>query len=220
MVRNIQIEELRKKASVAGKERTWISGLTDDQIYEVFTRLKNGESAKSIAKHVREAWQINAQSSVHSISQGILKFSRRIAHLLINPSPCRNDFLPNPYEPENEDKTPGDTLEEIADQQESRIKRIISEEKETGVKYLQLSKEIMSLTNLRKAIIKQREWELKHGDAIKNKRIQRMGKDIKKNFDKIIEDLGDDGRERIISAVKRFMELAEKEAITPEVKPD
>ena len=55
------------------------------------------------------------------------------------------------------DKTPGDTLEEIAEQQENRIKRIMTEEKKTGVKYLQLSKEIMSLTNLRKAIIKQRE---------------------------------------------------------------
>jgi len=54
-------------------------------------------------------------------------------------------------------------LEEIAEQQEERIRRIIKEEKETGVKYPYLSREIQSLATLRKTIIKEREYERKPG---------------------------------------------------------
>jgi len=60
----------------------------------------------------------------------------------------------------------------------------------------------------------------KHGDAIRTKRIQRIEKDIKKNFDKVLANLGDDGGERLISAANRFLELVEKEAITIEVDPE
>ena len=79
------IKQLRKSACVKGKQKTWISELNDDQLFEVFMRLRNEETAKSIAKYIQKAWGVLPKSSVHSISQGILKFQRRIAHLLLTP---------------------------------------------------------------------------------------------------------------------------------------
>ncbi len=42
------IEQLRKNATVRGKQKTWVSELSDDQIYEMFLRLRKDEPAKSI----------------------------------------------------------------------------------------------------------------------------------------------------------------------------
>ena len=58
-----------------------------------------------------------------------------------------------------------------------------------------------------------------NGDAIRTKRIQRIEKDLKKNFDRFLDTLEDDG-ERLISAANRFLELVEQNAITIEMDPD
>ena len=84
VVREHILKELRDRACVRGKQRTWVSALSDEQLYELFMRLRNGESAKSIARHAQQVWKVKRNSSVHSLSQGILKFRRRISHLLVN----------------------------------------------------------------------------------------------------------------------------------------
>ena len=61
------IEDLRDRASVRGKQKTWISELSDDQLYELFLKLRNQETAKSIARHIQQAWGVNPHSSSFSI---------------------------------------------------------------------------------------------------------------------------------------------------------
>jgi hypothetical protein len=158
--------------------------------------------------------------AAHSFRAGItvLKFKRRITHLLINPAVI--ETLPS-FEGSltgKSDRTPADELEEIAEQQEKRIKRIIKEEQETGIKYPFLNREFQGLAALRKAIIKQREYEQKHGAEIKARKDKEMEKVIKKKFDKLLPKIGDG--ERLISAMNRFLEMATKEAVIMEEDPD
>ena len=80
------IEHLRRFASIPGKEKTWVSELSDDQLYELFLQIRNGDNARAIARHAQTVWKVGRKSSVHSISQGILKFKQRISHLLLFPS--------------------------------------------------------------------------------------------------------------------------------------
>lgn len=79
------ISQLREHSFIHGKQKTWIYELTDEQLYELYQRLRKGQTANSIAQYVKKAWSINPKSSIHSISQGILKFRKRIAHLLLPP---------------------------------------------------------------------------------------------------------------------------------------
>lgn len=217
-MKNVLVKNLRKCTFVPGKERTWISDLSDDHLLSVYSKLKNGESAKAIARHVLEVWKINSKATPHSISQGILKFKGRIAHLLITTAGVGTppSFRESPAE--RSDRTPADELEDIAEQQEDRIKRIIKEERETGIKYPYLNRELQGLAALRKAIIKQREYEQKHGAEIKARQNKEIEKVFKKKFDKLLPKIGDG--ERLISAMNRFLEMAEKEAVLMEEDPD
>jgi GTP cyclohydrolase I len=88
------------------------------------------------------------------------------------------------------------------------------------VKYPHLFKDLQGLASLRKMIIKQREWELKHANAITTKKEERIGRDIKKKFDKFLTNLGEDQRNKMLLATKRFLELMEQKAIVMEIDPD
>lgn len=213
------IEHLRRFSSVPGKEKTWVSQLSDDQLYEVFLKIRNGENARAIARHVQKAWRVNPKSSLHSLSQGILKFKERIGHLLplssVTGEIKYNDLhLP----PDGDD--PLETMENIAVQYEARIKRMIAEEKESGVKYPFISRDLQALASLRKAILKQKEWEATHEDPLKRKRRKRMEKDLDWRFRAVMDNFGEDGRDRMIRALNRFLELAEQKAVPMYRKAD
>jgi len=66
-------------------------------------------------------------------------------------------------------------LEHIAHLQQERIKRMMEEEQETGIRNPNMSKEISALTSLTKAVTKAKDWERKFGDRdpLKRKRMDR-----------------------------------------------
>ena len=111
-------------------------------------------------------------------------------------------------------------MENIARQYEVRIKRMISEEKETWVKYSFINRDLQALASLRKAILKQREWEGTHEDPMNRKRYQRMTITMDKKFNSLMENLGEDGQDRLLKAANRFLKLAEKKAVTMYKKED
>jgi len=216
------LEQLRKLSCVQGKQKTWISELSDNQIIEVFQRLRNDENAKSIARHAQQAWGVNPNSSVHAISQGILKFKRRCAHLLTAPAP--------PTQPGDEclrpltvGYGPEDTLENleyIAQLQRDRIVSFIEREKETGVKHPHLSRDLQALATLQKVLLKQKAYELLHDDPLKQRRWARLEKDVQKKFGGLLQTMTDAGREKLSTALKKFMEKIEERSVTIEMGPD
>lgn len=217
-MKNILIDHLRDFSCVSGKERTWISKLSDSQLIEIFNRLKNGESAKSIAFDVQRVWKINPHAKVHSLSQGIIKFKKRINHLLISDSKNIGCQTPSETEEDSENIYSGESLEDLAAQQEKRIKQMIHAENENKVKYPHLNREIQCLASLRKAILKQKDWEKKSGETLIRGTKTKLVKNYQKRFEEIFKDIDDGGLERLTIAANKFLELAEKNAIL--IEPD
>lgn len=212
--RNV-IAELRKHASVPGKERTWISALSDEQLYQVYVMLRNQRTGQYIAKHVQSAWNLHPTKTPHSLSQGISKFKKRIAHLLIVPveegNPNKLGLDPTlhygPYQKKSE------SLEALADQLEDRIRKMMEEESKTGV-HLDLNKDVNALSSLRKVILKQRAWEMEHGyddpDMIRTKKMKEAH--MKEQFGRLIDSLPDNGA-RVVEAGERLFQLLEEHSI-------
>ena len=221
-MRNLIIHQLRERSSVKGKQKTWVSELDDDQLYELFLRLRNGESAKSIARFIQKSWGILTSSSSHSLSQGVTKFRRRVGHLLIPESTVSEPprLSPNIEQIQAVEGTEG--LEQIAQIQLERIQRLMAEEKETGIRYTSLSREVHSLVALTKAIMKSKEWDLVHegNDPSKRRRIERTRQRMGIQFEKLTDHLGDGGGDRLVKAMKKFLELAEEHAVSVTLLPD
>ena len=212
------LRQLRASASIRGKQKTWVSELSDEQLHELFVRLRNGEAAKSIARHIQHVWKIRRKSSVHSLSQGILKYEGRIAHLLVSPAVEDSSHLSAP----DDELDDLENLDRIAHLQRERITRMMEEEQETGIRNLNMSKEISALTSLTKAITKAKDWELKFGDRdpVKRKREERREKKVKEVFDSMISKLDSDARKRVANTLDRFVELAAERAVVMERGPD
>jgi hypothetical protein len=210
------INKLRECACVKNKMQTWVSELTDDQLYELFLRLRNEESAKSIASRIQKVWGIRPTSTIHSLSQGILKFKRRISHLLRASPPTAEDdgFFPA-------DAYDGlgtlEELEKIAELQRERIKRMMLEEKEMGVKHSNLSRDLQSHAILSKLIMKQKESEIAHqlDDPVRMKRLQVAGKRMNTKFMKMMRDVipTERDKEKVIRATERFIELIDERSL-------
>jgi hypothetical protein len=214
-MRDFILEQLRERACVRGKQRTWISELTDEQLYELFLRLRNGEGAKSIARYAQQAWAVGPKSTTHSVSQGILKFKKRIAQLLIT-APAERSLPSVPHD--FSDGDPPEDLEDlmhIAQLQSERIRQMMAEERETGVRVSNLNREVQALTALSKAIVKAREWELSHTgvDPVKQRKEMRRKGRIQKNFESVMDDIGPEGRNRLMEFTDRFLEALEKHAV-------
>ena len=213
-MKKLIINELRKLASVRNKQRTWISELDDERLYQIFLMLKNGSSLRTIAEHAREVWGINKESSVHSISQGIQKFKRRIEHLLVTDCPSADKVEPDSCI--DDDKT--DVLEinqRLAGKLRSRIERMMREENEQGVSCPNLCKDVLALNSLEKTILKEIDWRLKNIDRLFDYYEQRQQREIGDRFDKFIEKClpTDEERDRLVKGMNRFLELVSEASV-------
>ena len=72
------IKSLRSLSFIKGKQKTWISELTDEQLGTVFNKIKNGETNMAIARHLQEKLGVMSESSTRSVSQAISKFKKRV----------------------------------------------------------------------------------------------------------------------------------------------
>jgi len=216
------IDQLRKLSCVKGKQKTWISELADSQLREVFHRLQNGETAKSIGRHAQQVWNVNPTSSIHAISQGILKFQKRCRHLLDAPTPClqQEKELPAPLEADYDPEDSLASLDFIAQSMRERIIGMIEREKKTGIKHPYLSRELQALATLQKVILKQRAYELTNDDPLKERRWTQRQKGIEEKFGALMKNTTQDDRDRMVNALGRFLELAEQHAVTLQIGPD
>lgn len=214
-------KQLRERASVQKKQKTWISELSDEQLYRLYQRLRNGESAKSIAQYIQKAWKVNPESTTHSLSQGVLKFKRRIAHILLTPP--ENISPPAAYDVEKAEQLEGiEGLERIYQGQLERINRMMQEEAETGIKFPHLNRDIQTLSALSKAIVKAKEYELTYGnvDPVRRRKAERLKQRIDTHMQALIDYLGPDGRNKMIDATNKFMEKLKDKVVNMKINDD
>jgi hypothetical protein len=220
-MRDHLIKQLRKHSSVKGKQKTWVSELSEDQLYGLFLRIRNQESAKSIAAYVQKAWGVNPKSTTHSISQGILKFKKRIAHLILTPPPDDEQTPTNfDYDP-MERLGSLEEMEQIAQLQRNRIQRMMLEEEELGIKHSNLSRDLQSLATLSKVIMAQKQFEILHGsnDPIIRRGLQRKQRDMAKSWDRIMERVipTQEDKDKMVAACDRFIELLDEKSVAIDV---
>ncbi len=219
-MREYILQQLRECSCVRGKQRTWVSDLTDERLYELFLRLRNGENAKTIARFVQKGWGVNPKATAHSISQGIIKFKKRVAHLLITPTTERGNKFSG-YS--TQDFTSEDTLESldhIANLQRARIKAMLEEEEKTGIKYPYLNRDLQALSTLQKLIIKQKTWEKFNDDPVKQRKMAGLQMGIERKFGAEVDKMGEEGKLKMVNALGRFLELCKENAEVVEVGPD
>ena len=197
-MKKIILEQLRERSRVRGKEKTWVSELTDDQLYELFLRLRNGENSKTIARYIQDAWGVNPGSSAHSLGQGIGKFKRRIAHLLITPTMEEANNCSTPLTWSSEDTL--ESLENIANLHRARIKAMLEEEEKTGVRYPHLNRDLQALSTLQKLIMKQKVFEKFHDDPAKLRRMAGIEKEVGERFVAVTNQWGEEGRMKMVNA--------------------
>jgi hypothetical protein len=219
-MRDYILKQLRDRSCVKGKQRTWVSDLSDDQLYELFLRLRSGENAKTIARYIREAWGINPETTVHSISQGVLKFKKRIAHLLITPTAGKGDVYPEHFTGDSAPESTLDALDEIATLQRNRIKDMLAEEKKTGIRYPHLSRDLAALTMLEKQLLKAKAFELYRGDPVKRRKLEKMEGKIQHKFGQWMQQTPEEDRLKMANVLQKFLEWADKIAIRGEIGPD
>jgi len=216
------VDQLKKLSCVKGKQKTWISELSDSQLLEVFHRLQNGETCKSIARHVQQAWGVNPTSSIHAISQGILKFQKRCRHLLDAPAPPiqQESEFSGPLEADYDPTDSLAALDFIAHSMRERIIGMTEREKKTGIKHPYLSRELQALATLQKVILKQRAYELTHDDPLQERRWVRRQKGIQEEFGALMKNTTNEDRDRMASTIGRFLELAKQNCVKLEIGPD
>ena len=144
---------------------------------------------------------------------------RRIAHLLITPNIEEGHTCSTPFSWSSEDTL--ESLEHIADLHRARIKAMLEEEEKTGVRYPHLNRDLQALSTLQKPIMKQKTWEKYNDDPVKQRRMAGLEKEIGDRWRAVLDHIGgEEERIKIVNALGRFLELAEKHAVPAEVGPD
>ena len=101
-----------------------------------------------------------------------------------------------------------------------RIIGMIEREKKTGIKHPYLSRELQALATLQKVILKQRAYELTHEDPLKERRWAQRQKGIQEKFGALMKNTTQDDRNKMVTAIGRFLELAKQHSFKLEVGPD
>jgi hypothetical protein len=185
------IKQLRERATMKGKQKTWISDLSDDELYQVFQKLRNGESSRSVAKYIQQRWRLQASSDVHSVSQGVLKFKRKMQDLLEMDIPVPQDKEAKKQDDliaELESRDDLLRLDRIIRLQGERIERMLVGEREHGVKHTNLSRDIQSLTALVKQFTAEKQFALEHQgeDPVKQRQEEIRNRRMDERFNTLL----------------------------------
>jgi len=155
---------------------------------------------------------MSSDADIHSVSQGILKFRKRIEDLLEIQVPD----IPSPSVQESIEEIQDDLLamDRVVRSQRERIERMMAEEKERGVRYTNLSRDLQSLSTLSKVLVKEKEFALRHAgeDPIRRRQEELRDQRMERNFNTMMEYLGPDGQDRIVETADRFLQLVAEKA--------
>lgn len=157
---------------------------------------------------IQKAWKLRTQGDIHALSQGILKFRRRINDLLqasLVPENTEQFEKENIARQEERDDLLG--IGRVVRLQRERLERMMKEERELGVKHANLSRDIQSLAALSKVFVKEKEFAIKHAiDPVKERKDEIRSQRIDANFNAFMSNTSEEGRERMIRVADRFLQ--------------
>ena len=75
-MRKLLIKELRERSCIPGKQKTWIAKLSDDQLYEIYHRIKKWRKGKINRSSCTEKLENKIGIKSPFIESGDLKVSK------------------------------------------------------------------------------------------------------------------------------------------------
>jgi len=215
---NTLVKQLRECAVVKGKQKTWISDLSDDQLFELFTRIRNGENSKSIVRNCLRVWGIRNSSTEHSLSQGVQKYKNRVEHIVL---PCEPPEVIEPVNPPScslgnkdlqkvpETSTTSGSLimnQRLAAQLRKRIETQLNSEESGGIPSPYIHKDVQSLAVLEKAILYQKKaLNLSPDEDIEQLVQQKLReKELERDFDAAISSTTKEDRNGVCALLELF----------------
>lgn len=140
------VQQLRACASVKGKQKPAVDALTDEQLLEVFHRLRKGQNANEVGRYAQRAWNFMPGRSPHTVGQAVRKFEKRISHLILEPLQAERP-------PISESGLLSDSVtpkgieghQRLYDKLLNRTLRLMREEQDTGIPYKDLAKDAIAL---------------------------------------------------------------------------
>jgi DNA-binding transcriptional MerR regulator len=177
------VQQLRACARVKGKQKPAVDALTDEQLLEVFHRLRKGQNANEVGRYAQRAWNFMPGRSPHTVGQAIRKFEKRISHLILKP--LQAEKLPLSETGLLSDSVTPKGIEghhrlyyELLD----RTLRLIREERETGIPYKDVAKDAIAVSSVRKTLLKMEEFELTKIDPRKIYKIQKEKDELQRRL--------------------------------------
>ncbi len=144
--RDYIIRELRSQSRIPGKMKTSISEMDNSTLWWLYNRLRRGASSRSLARALVDRG-VGPSGSVGSMAQGITKFRKRIAHLLVEPLKQEIE-IPKGLA----DMEPEERLEAIERAYAQLIEKALLDAKSNGgLMTTDISKHVTALATLSKA---------------------------------------------------------------------
>ena len=215
------MRKLREAVAPPGKRGTWLRYLDDNRLAEVFVQLQSGTAAHHIASIAQREWGIKPESKTESLARSVRTFKDKVIGE-IQKLPIRKP----------EDKEARDKLVSQAD----KVAGMLNELEEMGW--------VLREQKTRIVLFREKEDQARIGFAATDKAIQifkellseyskmkvnlglteppasEFNLNIKHRFDGLMKHtIGEDG-EKVVSALDRFMELAEERSLTLSQNPD
>jgi len=162
------IQEIRACLCKPGKQEPAANKLTDDQLLEVFNRLRKGQNPNEIGRYAQKAWGFMEGRNPHTVGQIIRTLQKRISHLTLGGSPSQTQ-APGPVsDTVIPVKVTYEDIIEIQDrlslEMRRRKDRLMEKERATRIPYKDSAKDLNAISSFGRLLTKMEEFELKNAD--------------------------------------------------------
>lgn len=205
------IETIRTCLRVPGKQEPAVNKLTDEQLFEVFNRLRKGQNPNEIGRYVQRAWGFMKDRSSHTVGQSIRLLQKRISHLILE-TPQAEIPPTGPLAVVTVSPKGLRGHQRLYDEMLDRTLKLLEEERTTGIPYRELAKDALAVSSLSKSLLKLKEFELTKIDPVEISKRQRQELEIKRRFDQMIAG-SKDGGETLVKVGQEFLKLCEEDAV-------
>lgn len=207
------IKKLREVVQPPGKKGTWMRYLTDEQLAEVYYRLRAGQRPATISRIAQDEWHLMKQSARGDLSRIVIRFRNKVLNdvdVALAKGQVEKEEIKALVKKAKHILDKLDTLGRyrwVIDVQTKRIAASVKREQERDEEVPQTDQSIRILGELLKELIKL-EIELGLKDSVPNEVLRGM----KQAFDEVVKKIPDGGM-RMGAAALQFLEMAEKDTV-------
>jgi len=210
------VRRLREIVRPPGKRGSWMMLLDDQQLLEVYYRLKRGQSANYVCRICQEDWGLKRGSSLKVLNKAMLKFRREaLGDIELTKIAARGkrdrEEAESITKRTEKLKKKVDGLEKLAwaiQVQAERLETLVEREKK-AIPFKFTDKTVKTLGELLDTYLK---YQIELG--VLDAKPSEFNLNIKHKFEGIVQNALENSPHRFIDGMHKFLELAESKALT------